>query len=82
MTPTEVRKFIGDKWVDVRYIQAGLAGVALRVAPNDPGMESIFVRLQELEDSLINAYNNCMRLQELEDYIINDQQTRVNNTHK
>jgi len=41
-----------DAYVEVRYVLAGLSGVALRVAPNDEHMDDVIGRLAKLETAL------------------------------
>ena len=47
-----LRQQIWDAYVEVRYVLSGLAGVALRVAPNDEHMDSVIGRLAKLEAEL------------------------------
>ena len=47
-----LRRQVWDAYVEVRYVLAGLAGVALRVAPNDEHMDSVIGRLAKLETAL------------------------------
>lgn len=47
-----LRKLILEAYVEIRYVLAGLTGVALRVAPNDKHMDSVIGRLAKLETAL------------------------------
>ena len=47
-----LRQQVWYAYIEVRYAIAGLAGVALRVAPNDEHMDSVIGRLAKLETAL------------------------------
>ena len=47
---------LAEVYIELRYISAGLAGLALRVAPNDPGVDSILARLDKLQADVLAAY--------------------------
>lgn len=47
-----LRKLIENAWVESRFASAGLAGFAMRVAPNDPGIEAVLQRIAKIEKML------------------------------
>ena len=48
-----------DAYIEVRYVLAGLAGVALRVASNDEHMDLVIGRLAKLETALTPNTNSA-----------------------
>jgi hypothetical protein len=42
-----MREAIKEAWIEIQYAEAGFAGLALRVCPNDSAVESVFNRMTE-----------------------------------